>query len=385
MTSGFVGEAVPYDGENVFTGITPVYTSASGPSCLYRASRYGRLHMLKAIKPGCGGNPLYGQILRKEFSIGYQLDHPNICRTLGWEKVEGLGQCIVMEYVDGRTLTDCMRQPGFSPELARNILKQLCAALEYLHGKQLVHRDIKPDNILITYNGNNVKLIDFGLSDGDAYTLLKEPAGTRRYLAPEALDPDTRLDLRADIYSLGVLMGDMAGLLHDRRMAQVSRRCTNLRPERRYASAGEVARALDGSGNKRGRLSHAAVWGMALGVVAMACVLGWKAFRPDTALLPAPAYGNMAGGSLCRKLIASERLRLESLDKVPDKEQRRADSLRLAVGIKQALQQEYPLPEQQSSSSYRQLLDVWLEQAAALYSDLDSSMSANLPHTSDAR
>ena len=58
-------------------------------------------------------------------------------------------------------------------------------ALEYIHGKQTAHRDLKPSNIMITRNGQHVKLIDFGLSDTDDYAVYKQPAGTEGYISPE--------------------------------------------------------------------------------------------------------------------------------------------------------------------------------------------------------
>lgn len=369
MTSGFVADSSFFcEAGSCFTALSAVYASASGPACLYRALRYGRLHMLKALKPAYASSPVFVQALRKEFSIGYQLEHPNICRTLGWEQVDGLGNCIVMEYVDGQTLTDLMKQGRLTPALARKLLKELCSALQYLHDKQLVHRDVKPDNILVTYNGNNLKLIDFGLSDGDDYSLLKEPAGTRHYLAPEMLEEGARLDLRADIYSLGVVMGEMAQLLHDRRLARVSRRCTGRRPESRYASAMAVAQALekrDGHGFRMWPLAAA-------GVLAAACAWFWLA-RQTEPLLPA-AYGNLAGGGQCRELVEAERMRLQGLPTLSDSRQRQRDSLRLMRQIEEALRREFPLTGQQASPTFRRLLEVWQREAAGLYSDVSSAM-----------
>lgn len=149
------------------------------------------------------GTVFYEQALKKEFNIGYQLEHPHICRTLGWESVPSIGCCILLEYVDGVTLKEFMQHGKLTRPVAVKIINELCSALQYIHSKQIVHRDLKPDNILITHNGNNVKLIDFSLSDCDDYDVLKLPAGTRYYLAPEMLQPDVSLDLRADIYSLG--------------------------------------------------------------------------------------------------------------------------------------------------------------------------------------
>ena len=94
------------------------------------------------------------------------------------------GPCIVMEYIDGVTL-DKFLEGKPSKQLRRKVVDQLIDALAYIHGKQIVHRDLKPSNILVTRNGSNVKIIDFGLSDADDYAILKQAAGTLKYMAPE--------------------------------------------------------------------------------------------------------------------------------------------------------------------------------------------------------
>lgn len=103
--------------------------------------------------------------------------------TIDWEQQEDLGLCIVMEYVDGISLKELMIQGKLTQPLAYKFIRELCEALHYIHSKQLVHKDLKPENIIITHNGYNVKLIDFGLSDRDDYDTLKIPAGTKKYLA----------------------------------------------------------------------------------------------------------------------------------------------------------------------------------------------------------
>lgn len=243
VSSGFI-DADVQSGEQSFSNLTEVYVSVSGYARLFRCQRYNRLHILKALKPEYIGSDFYEQALRKEFDIGYQLEHPHICRALGWETLPELGHCIVLEYIDGITLKEVMQRGLLTPELARKFITELCSALHYLHGKQIVHRDLKPENILMTHNGHNVKLIDFGLSDCDDYDALKLPAGTRYYLAPEVLKPGQPLDLRADIYSLGIIIGEMAESLEDKKLAAVSRRCTRRKPAERYASALEVSRSV---------------------------------------------------------------------------------------------------------------------------------------------
>ena len=182
-----------------------IYVSASGFERLFRCQRYNRLHILKALKPEYVGNAFYEQALRKEFDIGYQLEHPHVCRVMGWETLPQLGHCIVMEYIDGMTLREVMKRGLLTPVLARKFVAELCSALGYLHGKQIVHRDLKPENVLVTHNGHNIKLIDFGLSDCDNYDALKIPAGTRYYIAPEALKVGQPLDFSL---ALGCLHAD---------------------------------------------------------------------------------------------------------------------------------------------------------------------------------
>ena len=182
LSSGFFGEDITLD---IYTDLKEFYTPANGFSQLHLCRRYGKLHILKSLQPFYSSQEFYKQLLLKEFNIGYQLDHPNIRHTLGWEKNDLLGNYIVLEYIDGIPLTTFIEQGKLTQPLAYKFITEICNALQYIHSKQLIHKDLKPNNILITHNGNNVKLIDFGLADCDDYEILKIPAGTEKYLAPE--------------------------------------------------------------------------------------------------------------------------------------------------------------------------------------------------------
>lgn len=197
----------------LFTDITTVACKQYNILC--RAKRYGKWWLLKGLKPAYREQEIYRTLLRKEFDILISLQHPNIVTATGFEDVPGLGHCIVMEWIDGRTLADFISEHPEGGEKddslrasLRDIVFQLLDALEYIHAKQIVHRDLKPSNIMITYNGNHAKLIDFGLSDADSYAILKQPAGTRRYTAPEQAH-SRQADIRNDIYSLGCILEDM--------------------------------------------------------------------------------------------------------------------------------------------------------------------------------
>lgn len=141
------------------------------------------------------------------------------------EPVGELGECIVMEYVDGETLEAAVKGGNMTEEKARKIADQLLDAMEYMHAKQTVHRDIKPSNIMLTHRGGDVKLIDFGLSDSETFCVLKIPAGTRGYIAPEQLQPNAVSSPSADIYSFGKVLEYMAEAVRSKHLMRVGRKC----------------------------------------------------------------------------------------------------------------------------------------------------------------
>jgi serine/threonine protein kinase len=127
-----------------------------------------------------------------------------------------------------------------TPSMRCRVFEQLLQAVAYIHRRGLVHNDIKPGNILITRTDNDVKLIDFGLSDSDAYYLARTIGCTKAYASPELLARDKETDARSDIYSLGVVMKDIFG----NRYSRISSRCLNSQKEKRYANAEELLSAF---------------------------------------------------------------------------------------------------------------------------------------------
>lgn len=206
--SGFVNEVL--DGINSrFTNLQPI--SSSDTNHLYRAKRYGRWFVLKTQGCEVARRPFYREMQRKELEILMRLQHPNVVQAMGMERVDTLGDCLVMEYIDGTTLGSYLRgeQEGvLSQTQQRRIVSELVDALSHIHAMGIVHRDLKPDNIMLTRNGCHVKVIDFGMADTDSHATLKQPAGTLQYMAPEQMTA-YQPDVRNDIYSLGVIMQQM--------------------------------------------------------------------------------------------------------------------------------------------------------------------------------
>lgn len=233
--SGFIVEP-RLDGS--IAGLELLHRSKTGFAEIWRATKFSQFVVLKALKEEYREDPVYEALLRKEFEIGYSLNHPAICRTWHFRDHPLLGHCIEMEWVDGITLDQRFADALPDEELFRKIAAELCDAVGYLHSRQVVHRDIKPSNILITHNGDNVKLIDFGLSDSDDSALLKMAAGTKDHIAPEVLE-GRPADVRTDIWAVGKVLEGLTGG-HGRAI----RRATAADPARRYPHIGAFKDAL---------------------------------------------------------------------------------------------------------------------------------------------
>ena len=163
-------------------------------------------------------------MLHKEMEVLMQLQHPGIVDCLGMEHLEdytdsegkliSVGSCIVLEYIDGQTLAELLNDKSGSNDnssffvLHSSFLDELLDALAYMHTSGITHRDLKPSNIMLTHNGQHVKIIDFSLADTNSHAILKQPSGTCRYISPEQAT-STSPDVRNDIYSLGVILDEL--------------------------------------------------------------------------------------------------------------------------------------------------------------------------------
>ena len=142
------------------------FVKANSKNEIYTAMRYGRRYVLKKLAGDYARLTNYEMQQEQEFLNSIQLVHPNIAATYAFEEIEGVGRCIVMEWIDGVTLGEWL-QTKPSKAARERVFMQIVDALEYIHQLQLVHHDVKGDNILVTHNGQNAKLIDFGLSQTD--------------------------------------------------------------------------------------------------------------------------------------------------------------------------------------------------------------------------
>ena len=212
-----------------------------GATCdTFRVKLYGKLHFLKRLKPEYVGDVRYQEALRKEFETGYRLEHPNLVRYLSLDH-DG----ILMEYVDGETLSQRL---ATNPDYFKNrkhtdkFVRQLLDALGYLHSHQVLHLDLKPDNILFTRINDDVKLIDLGCCYTDSFP--DTQGYTSEFAAPEQLSIiNCPLSIQTDIYAFGKILGLLpSSSIYNKVIA----RCTAEYPKDRYQSVGEILHDIDG-------------------------------------------------------------------------------------------------------------------------------------------
>ncbi len=253
-----------------------------GMGVVYKARqpKLNRLVALKILAPEKGADPKFAERFLREAQALARLNHPNIVTVHDFGEADGMFY-LLMEYVDGATLRQLLREGRMKPEQALAIVPRICEALQFAHEQGVVHRDIKPENVLLDKQGR-VKIADFGIAKivaeaGRAGSPLPAEAaqpedgahgvtrptvhltqdqvlGTPHYMAPEQVEHPQTVDHRADIYSLGVVFYEMlTGELPlgkfqppskkvqvDVRLDEVVLHALEKEPERRYQHASEV-------------------------------------------------------------------------------------------------------------------------------------------------
>lgn len=178
---------------------------------LARQKKLDRLVAIKAISPYLAQEPEVRERFAAEASVLARLSHPNIVTLYDYiEEPDAL--YLVMEYVEGKPLSEILKAGPLPLESIRKYFHQILDAFAYAHSKGIIHRDIKPSNIIITPEGQ-VKILDFGvakiLSSDHTQTRTGMRVGTLMYMSPEQVKGEKNLDARSDIYSLGVVLFEM--------------------------------------------------------------------------------------------------------------------------------------------------------------------------------
>lgn len=175
--------------------------------------RLDRLVAIKRMRPDALRDPSRRERLRREARAAARLSHPNVVQVYDLEEDEAGGDAIVLEYVQGQTLAEMLRDGPLPVERAVELAAQVAEGLAAAHAAGLVHRDLKAENVVVTAEGR-AKVLDFGLvkplDPGADSTVTEHGAvlGTYRAMAPEQAE-GVEVDARADLFSLGVLLYEM--------------------------------------------------------------------------------------------------------------------------------------------------------------------------------
>jgi serine/threonine-protein kinase len=165
----------------------------------------GQAVALKFLPQGIAANAPALERFRNEVRLARQVSHPNVCRVYDIGEIEG-APFLTMEYVDGEDLASLLRRIGrLPPDKALDIARRLCAGLAAAHDKGVLHRDLKPGNIMIDGRGE-VLITDFGLAAvAGGLDAAQARQGTPAYMAPEQL-AGREVTLKSDLYALGLVL-----------------------------------------------------------------------------------------------------------------------------------------------------------------------------------
>ena len=226
-----------------YTDLRLIHTSRYGNSRVFTANYNGKKVIVKALKKECADDAACKASLKLEFETTSILDNKYIRRALDFVQIEGMGDCIIFEYVEGKSLAEHVRVGTLSEKQVKSVLAEVCEALYYLHRNGIVHCNLNPDNIMVTANDCRVKLIDIGVpetkQEADRELLIKE----MEFVAPEIIKGED-FDSRADIYSLGKIMEFIGERNISKQFSAVATHCTQFSREQRFDNISDVRSAI---------------------------------------------------------------------------------------------------------------------------------------------
>lgn len=198
----------------------------------------GKDVLMIGLKEAYRAKPNYQRYMRQEFERGKDLDSNDIFKYIAIKDDPDKGSVVETEWEDSRSLADWLKE-GHSDDEKRRVFRQVANAISYMHSKGIVHGGLNASNIFITKKGEDVKLLTFKLCYTD---ILKQPQETLKYVAPEAKDGTVGLDVRADIYSLGMLLKDMG---FNAEYHNVIEKCCRFGRNERFEDVAQLMDAVD--------------------------------------------------------------------------------------------------------------------------------------------
>jgi tetratricopeptide (TPR) repeat protein/TolB-like protein len=169
-----------------------------------------RIVALKVIRPELSNQPEFLQRFKQELVLARQVTHKNVIRIFDLGEADGI-KFITMDYIEGQTLRSLLKEKGkFTPQEATAIIVQVCQALEAAHTEGVVHRDLKPQNIMIDSQGN-ATVMDFGIAHSTEFSGMTQTGallGTPEYMSPEQAK-GLKADGRSDVFALGIILHEL--------------------------------------------------------------------------------------------------------------------------------------------------------------------------------
>ena len=228
---------------NDYTNLRLLHTSRYGNSRVFTATNNGKKVIVKTLKQELADDAACRASLRQEYETTSMLDNKYIRKALDFVKIEGLGDCIIFEFIEGKSLAEHVRVGTLSEKQVKSVLTEVCDALYYLQRNGIVHCNLNPDNIMVTAADCRVKLIDLGIpetkQDADRELLIKE----MEFVAPEIIKGED-IDNRADIYSIGKIMEFIGERNISKQFGAVATHCTQFSKEQRFDNISDVRSAI---------------------------------------------------------------------------------------------------------------------------------------------